>query len=124
RVVITGHAEADSLMPAYGGPPLPLEASNCGMDATLDKTLLLVKAKADYPLVSPTTGAQAPSVVPSSDSQYSGPTGPSAPSSAHSQTARLVLDSLTSTKSLADVARALKIPQGRHHCCCCCCFLT
>ncbi|KAF4691147.1 hypothetical protein FOZ60_016135 [Perkinsus olseni] len=112
RVVITGHAEADSLMPAYGGPPLPLEASNCGMDATLDKTLLLVKAKADYPLVSPTTGAQAPSVVPSSDSQYSGPTGPTAPSSAHSQTARLVLDSLTSTKSLADVARALKIPQG------------
>ncbi|KAF4679965.1 hypothetical protein FOZ62_026782, partial [Perkinsus olseni] len=114
RVVITGHAEADSLMPAYGGPPLPLEASNCGMDATLDKTLLLVKAKADYPLVSPTTGAQAPSVVPSSDSQYSGPSGPTAaaPSSAHSQTARLVLDSLTSTKSLADVARALKIPQG------------
>ncbi|KAF4660971.1 hypothetical protein FOZ61_003642 [Perkinsus olseni] len=112
RVVITGHAEADSLMPAYGGPPLPLEASNCGMDATLDKTLLLVRAKADYPLVSPTTGAQAPSVIPSSDSQYSGPSGPTAPSSAHSQTARLVLDSLSSTKSLADVARALKIPQG------------
>ncbi|EER12608.1 hypothetical protein Pmar_PMAR012132 [Perkinsus marinus ATCC 50983] len=122
RVVITGHTEADYLMPGYPGPLLPMEpVSGGGMDATLDKTLLLVKAKNDYSSVAstpPGPSSQPQSGSLSGDSQY-GPataaaaaTTASSSSSAHSQTARLVLESLNCTKSLADVARALKIPQG------------
>ncbi|KAF4660982.1 hypothetical protein FOL47_006888 [Perkinsus chesapeaki] len=117
RVVISGHAEADSFLPRYGDPPLPLEASNCGMDATLDKTLLLVKAKGDYTSPIPTASAatgQGGTQSPASGGLSDGQVGPAGTAAAtHSQTARLVLDSITSTKSLADVARALKIPQEK-----------